>query len=61
MRDFISVEEVHKREPDVENVDVNKYDATKGETAEGIIPKLILKQPEVICIPEMPAAEALKL
>ena len=32
MRDFISVEEVHKREPDVENVDVTKFDAAKGET-----------------------------
>ena len=61
MRDFISVEEVHKREPDVENVDCAKYDATKGETAEGIIPKLFLKLPEVICVPEISTLEALKL
>lgn len=59
MRDFVSIEEVHKREPDVENVDVNKYDATKGETPEGIMPKMILKQPEVMCIPEINSAEAL--
>ena len=52
MRDFISVEDAKKREPDVENVDVSKFDTTKGESPEGIIPKLILKQPEVICVPE---------
>jgi type II secretory ATPase GspE/PulE/Tfp pilus assembly ATPase PilB-like protein len=59
MRDFISVEEVHKREPDVENVDVHKFDATKGEKPEDIIPKLILRQPEVICIPELNSGDAL--
>ncbi len=52
MRDFISIEDVKKREPEVENVDVSKFDPTKNETQESIIPKLILKQPEVICIPE---------
>ena len=59
MRDFISIEEIHRREPDVENVDVSKYDATKGEKPEDIIPRLILKQPEVICIPELTSGDAL--
>jgi type II secretory ATPase GspE/PulE/Tfp pilus assembly ATPase PilB-like protein len=53
MRDFITIEEVGKHEPDVENVDVSKYNAANGETPEGILPKLILKQPEVICVPEV--------
>jgi type II secretory ATPase GspE/PulE/Tfp pilus assembly ATPase PilB-like protein len=60
MRDFVSVEEVHKREPDVENVDVQKFDATKGESVEGVLPKLFVKQPEVICIPDISSGEALK-
>ncbi len=60
MRDFISIEDVKKREPEVENVDVSKFDASKNETQEGVIPKLILKQPEVICIPEA-NAESLKV
>jgi type II secretory ATPase GspE/PulE/Tfp pilus assembly ATPase PilB-like protein len=60
MRDFISIEDVKKREPEVENVDVSKFDASKNETQEGVIPKLILKQPEVICIPEA-NAESLKI
>jgi type II secretory ATPase GspE/PulE/Tfp pilus assembly ATPase PilB-like protein len=59
MRDFISIEEIHKREPEVENVDVSKFEAAKGEKAEDIIPKLILKQPEVICIPDLSSGEAL--
>jgi type II secretory ATPase GspE/PulE/Tfp pilus assembly ATPase PilB-like protein len=59
MRDFISVEELHKREPEVENVDVKKFDASKGETLEGELPKLILRQPEVICVPEITSGEAL--
>jgi type II secretory ATPase GspE/PulE/Tfp pilus assembly ATPase PilB-like protein len=59
MRDFVSIEDVHKREPDVENVDVNKFDASKGEKVEAVMPKLILKQPEVMCIPELASGEAL--
>jgi type II secretory ATPase GspE/PulE/Tfp pilus assembly ATPase PilB-like protein len=59
MRDFITIEEVNKHEPDVENVDVSKYKAAEGETAEGLLPKLILKQPEVICIPEVASGAAL--
>lgn len=58
MRDFITIEEVGKHEPDVENVDVQKYNAAAGETPEGILPKLILRQPEVICIPEVTSGEA---
>lgn len=59
MRDFISVEQVSKREPDVENVDVNKIDPAKGETVEGALPNLIRKQPEVVCIPEIASGDAL--
>jgi general secretion pathway protein E len=59
MRDFVSIEEIKKREPEVENVDVDKYDASKGETPEGVIAKQILRQPEVMCIPECNSPEAL--
>jgi type II secretory ATPase GspE/PulE/Tfp pilus assembly ATPase PilB-like protein len=59
MRDFVSIEEIKKREPDVENVDVDKYDASKGETPEAVIVKQILRQPEVLCIPECNSPEAL--
>jgi type II secretory ATPase GspE/PulE/Tfp pilus assembly ATPase PilB-like protein len=59
MRDFVSIEDVHKREPDVENVDVTKYDASKGEKPDDVLPKMILKMPEVICIPDLNSGEAL--
>jgi len=59
MRDFISIEEVHKLEPEVENVDVKKYDATKGEKPEDMVKQLILKQPEVMCLPDLTSGEAL--
>lgn len=58
MRDFVSIEDVSKREPEVENVDVQKFDATKKELPSGIIPKLIVKQPEVICVPEIADTDA---
>jgi len=59
MRDFVSIEEIKKREPEVENVDVDKYDASKGETPQAVVAKQILRQPEVMCIPECNSSEAL--
>lgn len=61
MRDFISIEDKNKREPDVENVDGVRYDTSKGESAEKELPGAILKQPEVICIPEVSSGEVLKI
>jgi len=61
MRDFVAVEEVKKHEPDVENVDVQKYDASKGEKPEDVIKKLILKQPEAMCLPEIASGEAVSM
>lgn len=61
MRDFISVEPVNKREPDVENVDVTKYDPAAGEKPEAKLPGCILKQPEVICLPEIGSGEAINV
>jgi len=61
MRDFASVEAVNKREPDVENVDVTKYDPAQKETPEQKLPACILKQPEVMCLPEVATGEALNL
>jgi type II secretory ATPase GspE/PulE/Tfp pilus assembly ATPase PilB-like protein len=61
MRDFIAVEPVNKREPDVENVDLTKYDAAAGETPESKLPGAILRQPEVICLPEIGSGEAIRV
>jgi type II secretory ATPase GspE/PulE/Tfp pilus assembly ATPase PilB-like protein len=61
MRDFITIEAVNKREPEVENVDPTRYDPDKNETPEQKLPASILKQPEVICIPEVSTGEALNV
>jgi type II secretory ATPase GspE/PulE/Tfp pilus assembly ATPase PilB-like protein len=61
MRDFISVEPINRREPDVENVDVTKYDAAQKETPESKLPASILKQPEVICLPDVQSGEAIRI
>ncbi len=61
MRDFASVEAVNKREPEVENVDPTKYDPALKETPEQKLPGCILKQPEVMCLPEVATGEALDI
>ncbi len=59
MRDFASVEAVNKREPEVENVDPTKYDPALKETPEQKLPACILRQPEVMCLPEVATGDAL--
>lgn len=53
LRDFVGVEDKAKKETEVENVDIQRYDAAAGETAISILPKLALKQPEVFVVPEI--------
>jgi hypothetical protein len=59
MRDFISVEPVGKREPYVENVDVTEFNPANNETPESKLPGSILKQPEVICLPDVASGKPL--
>ena len=61
MRDFVSVEEVNKREPDVENVDVDKIRPGAEGNARAEVALVILKQPEVMCLPEVATGEALDI
>lgn len=56
MRDFIAVYNVVNPEGDVENVDVVTYDGPAGETPSTVLPKILLKQPEVLAVPEIPDA-----
>ncbi len=61
LRDFVAIEEVHHRERELENIDVTTYDATKGETAAGMLPALIRKYPNVYVLRDFSDAEASKL
>lgn len=60
MRDFIGIEEKSQREPEVENVEVHEYDASAGQDPTTLLPKLLLKQPEVFVVPEIPNAKTLQ-
>jgi type II secretory ATPase GspE/PulE/Tfp pilus assembly ATPase PilB-like protein len=54
MRDFLSIQDVANREPDVENIEVATYNLQAGETPDQMLKRLLLKQPEVICVPSVP-------
>ena len=61
MRDFMSVQDQASLERDVENVEVIKYNLQGGETPDQILPKLLLRQPEVVCAPSVPNGETLNV
>ncbi|HTN75153.1 MAG TPA: ATPase, T2SS/T4P/T4SS family [Pirellulaceae bacterium] len=53
MRDFVAVGDKAKNEPDVENVELVPFNAAAGETPMSVLPKLILRQPDVLVIREL--------
>jgi type II secretory ATPase GspE/PulE/Tfp pilus assembly ATPase PilB-like protein len=57
MRDFMSIQDEANLERDIENVELVKYNLKAGETPDKLLPKLLLKQPEVVCIPHVPNGE----
>lgn len=57
MRDFMSIQDQANLERDVENVEVVKYNFAGGETPDKLLPKLLLKQPEVLLVPHVPNGE----
>lgn len=59
LRDFIAIGDRAKHEPEVENVDLTTIDVAGGETPMSVLPKLILKQPDVLVIRELTDAETL--
>jgi type II secretory ATPase GspE/PulE/Tfp pilus assembly ATPase PilB-like protein len=61
LRDFVAIEEAHHRERELENIDVTTYDASKGETAAGLIPAMIRKYPNVYVMRDFSDPEATKL
>ncbi|MBW3598853.1 MAG: Flp pilus assembly complex ATPase component TadA [Planctomycetes bacterium] len=50
LRDFISVEDVKNREPEVENVEPHTYDASQGEKPVTRLPSLIRREPDCVVI-----------
>lgn len=61
LRNFVGVEEVSRREREIENVDMTTYDAAAGETPLSVLPKMIRQYPDVIVSRELPDAETVEL
>jgi type II secretory ATPase GspE/PulE/Tfp pilus assembly ATPase PilB-like protein len=59
LRDFITIEDPAVKEPDVENVNLTKLEP--GETVEGVLPKVLLKMPEVLCVPNLKSGAVLDI
>ena len=57
--DFLGIEEKSRREPEVENVDVQEFDESQGEKAADFIPKLMRLQPDVFTVPHVADKETL--
>ncbi len=57
MRDFFSVEDVHAIEKEVINVESVTYDSKSGETPMSVIPQILLREPNVLCVPNLTNGE----
>jgi type II secretory ATPase GspE/PulE/Tfp pilus assembly ATPase PilB-like protein len=61
MRDFFAIEEVSRREHEIQNITVHTYDASKGETPATIIPGLVRLYPNAYVIRDLVDAESANL
>ncbi len=61
MRDFVSIEELHHREMEIQNLAIHTYDTSAGETPATILPKLIRTYPNVYVCRDMVDLESAKI
>ena len=61
MRDVVMVQSVHDREEEVENAAPTTFDPDKGETPATVIPELLLRYPNVICVRKVADKETMAL
>jgi len=61
LRDFVSIEEQNVRTPYIENIDINKFNASAGESPDKLLPKILLKQPDVFVLPDLFNAETVRM
>ncbi len=59
VRDFVSLEDEGQQEDEVINVGPIYYDGAKGQTPADILPKLLLKQPDVFVVPNLTDAKTI--
>lgn len=61
LRDFVSIEDIHDRQYEVENVDVTTFDAKAGEAPHQLLEKISRKQPDVIVVPNLSDAKTVSM
>lgn len=59
MRDFQSVEHEDRKEPEIINISNNYYGGSTGKTAAELVHSMILKEPDVFVLPEIPDEQTL--
>lgn len=59
MRDFVCLQDQDNPEPEVENIEIMKCNFAEGETPDIRLPKILLRQPEVLLAPNVPNAETI--
>ncbi len=50
LRDFLAIEDVHRRDPEVENIDVTTYDSSQGEKPMTKLPSLLRREPDAVVV-----------
>ena len=61
LRDFVSIEEQNARTPYIENIELQKFNAAAGESPDKLLPKILLKQPDVFVLPDLYNAETVRM
>jgi type II secretory ATPase GspE/PulE/Tfp pilus assembly ATPase PilB-like protein len=61
LRDFVTIEDINKREPDAENVTINTFDSKAGESPLNLLPDLIRRYPNVYVLPDVINADVFDL
>jgi type II secretory ATPase GspE/PulE/Tfp pilus assembly ATPase PilB-like protein len=61
MRDWIALEPEGKREREIENVEVDEYDGSTGQSLAAILPKVIRKYPNVYVVRNIDSPQAAEL
>lgn len=61
MRDFVATEDKANKEDEVINVNPQYYDRAAGESPADLLPKMLLKEPDVLVVPELTNAETVQI
>ncbi|MCA9119041.1 MAG: Flp pilus assembly complex ATPase component TadA [Planctomycetaceae bacterium] len=61
MRDFVSTEDKDNKEDEIINVGAKYYDRAAGQSPADLLPQMILKEPDVLVVPELTNAETVKI